>query len=174
MSLLHPISSRVVLPLLAALLVHSLPAQAVPQWKWRDANGSIQYSDRPPPPGTPESAILARPAVPTSRTVVRPPEAAAPAAPSAPAPAVKAAENELDAKKRKAEEEKKALQKAEEEKQARVRAENCQRAQAYMKSLQDGMRIARVNAAGEREILDDAGRAEETRRTQEVIAANCR
>lgn len=176
MSTLHPISSRVALSVLAALCLYSLPASATPQWKWRDASGSIQYSDRPPPAGTPEQAILARPAVPTSRPVVKAAEvapAAAPVAPAASAAATKA-DSELEARRRKAEEEKKAQVKAEEEKQAKVRAENCQRATAYMKSLQDGIRIARTNAAGEREILDDAGRAEEMRRTQEVMAGNCR
>ena len=37
----------------------ALPAEA--QWKWKDKNGHIQYSDLPPPTGTPEKDILMQP-----------------------------------------------------------------------------------------------------------------
>lgn len=144
------------------------------QWKWRDAGGNIQYSDRPPPAGTPEQSILSRPSA--SRVAARPvvdtaSTASAPVAASAPA---KQADTELDAKRRKAEEERLSKQKAEDDKLAKARADNCQRARTYMKTLSDGIRVARTNAAGEREILDDKGRADETQRTQDVIQANCK
>jgi hypothetical protein len=35
------------------------------------------------------------------------------------------------------------------------------------------MRMARVNAKGEREILDDKARAEETKRTKDIMASEC-
>ena len=106
----------------------------------------------------------------------------APSAPAASTPAPPSEElkqaAELDDRKRKAEEEEKARQtaqkKAEEERQAKIRAENCARAQSYQRSLNDGIRIARVGENGEREILDDAARAAEQRRTQELIKSNCR
>ena len=44
-------------PLLLAALV-ALPTQAAMQWKWRDAQGQVQYSDRPPPPGVSDKDIL--------------------------------------------------------------------------------------------------------------------
>ncbi len=162
--------------ILTAGAVVCTPALASGQWKWRDANGSIQYSDRPPPQGTPDSAILAKPRASTARIVTQPVQAAsAPAAGSrAAAPAAKASENELDAKRRKLEEEEKAKQQAEEAKLAKDRAENCQRAKAYERTLNDGIRISRTNAQGEREILDDKGRADEMRRTQDAIQANCK
>ena len=34
-----------------ALLLLSLASTAAAQWKWRDANGKVQYSDLPPPAG---------------------------------------------------------------------------------------------------------------------------
>lgn len=157
--------------MLSAGAVVCTPALASGQWKWRDANGSVQYSDRPPPQGTPESAILAKPRASTARIVSKPVEAA-PA--SAAPPAAKASESELDAKRRKAEEEEKAKQQAEEAKLAKERAENCERAKTYQRTLNDGIRISRTNAKGEREILDDQGRAEEMRRTQDAIKANCK
>ena len=162
--------------ILSAGAVVCTPALASGQWKWRDANGSIQYSDRPPPQGTPESAILTKPRASTARVVTKPVEAASAGASATRAapPAAKASENELDAKRRKTEEEDKAKQQAEEAKLAKERAENCERAKTYQRTLNDGIRISRTNAKGEREILDDQGRAEEMRRTQDAIKANCK
>jgi len=162
----------------ASLLMLSLvatPAQAGTQWKWRDAGGAIQYSDRPPPPGTPDSAILTRPTAARQVRVVDVTPAASGSAAgntSANTPA-KAVDPELEARRKKAEEERVARQKAEEEKQAKVRADNCERARGYERSLKDGMRIARTNDRGEREILDDKARSEELQRTQETIQSNC-
>lgn len=163
----------------AGLLVLALaasPAQAGMQWKWRDASGATQYSDRPPPPGTPDSAILARPT--SSSRQVRVIEAAsgssvaAPGGAAAPA-AAKTADPELEARRKKSEEERVARQKADDDKQAKVRADNCERARGYERSLKDGLRIARTNDKGEREILDDKARNEELQRTQETIQSNC-
>ena len=162
--------------LLAGLGLVNTPAQAGLQWKWKDPSGAIQYSDRPPPAGTPESSILTRPSnvrKPVNKAAEAASEASATSSAAASAPK-NGAESELDAKRKKAEEEKAAKQKAEDEKQAQQRAENCQRARAYQKTLQDGIRIIRPNAKGEREVLDDKGRADEMQRTQESIQANCK
>ncbi|MFX8195565.1 DUF4124 domain-containing protein, partial [Acinetobacter baumannii] len=48
-------------PLLIVIVGLLLAASAQAQWKWRDAKGNVQYSDMPPPPGTPEKDILLRP-----------------------------------------------------------------------------------------------------------------
>lgn len=161
----------------ASLLVLALaasPAQAGMQWKWRDANGATQYSDRPPPPGTPDSAILARPSASTRQVrVVEAASGASGVAPGAAPAATKTIDPELEARRKKAEEERVARQKADEDKQAKVRADNCERARGYERSLKDGMRIARTNDKGEREILDDRARNEELQRTQETIQSNC-
>jgi Domain of unknown function (DUF4124) len=164
--------------LLATLALATQHAQAGMQWKWRDASGAIQYSDRPPPPGTPESAILTRPAGSARAASPRPVEAASEASSAASA---KPADAELEAKRKKvdeerkkAEDEKAAKLKAEQEKQAKQQAENCQRARNYQRTLQDGIRIVRTNNKGEREVLDDAGRAAEMQRTQEAIQASCK
>ncbi|MEO8153210.1 MAG: hypothetical protein ABI605_09095 [Rhizobacter sp.] len=94
---------------------------------------------------------------------------------SAPASgAGKPAEPELEAKRRKAAEEETAKRKAEEEKMNAARAENCQRAKAQLRALEDGMRMASVNAKGEREILDDKGRADESKRARDIIGSDCK
>ncbi len=160
--------------ILASVALVATPAKAGTQWKWKDASGAIQYSDRSPPPGTPEANILQRPNASKAVQLAKPAsEVDAAASAAKPATAAKA-ESELDAKRRKAEEEEKAQRKVEEEKVAKGRAENCTQARNYQRTLNDGIRISRTNSKGEREILDDKGRAEEQRRTQEAIASNCK
>ena len=173
MKIRRPTPALLAALILVSVAVVSSPAKAGTQWKWRDATGATQYSDRPPPAGTPEASILQRPAASKMQAAARAASEAASAA-SEPKPVGKAPESELDVKRRKADEEKQAKLKADEEKAAKVRADNCQQARNYDRTLKDGIRIARTNAKGEREVLDDKGRAEETQRTQEAIKSNCR
>lgn len=172
---------RVLPALLLGLLVGALlPATAQAQWKWRDADGRIQYSDRPPPASVPERNILSRPASPPPGSLAPAPTATPASAASAPPPgraasgAAAGQDPELLARRRQAEAQEAARRRAEEEKLARQRLENCQRARDYLRSLDSGQRIARTNAQGEREFLDDAQRAAERRRAQEVIGSECR
>lgn len=159
----------------AAAMLLALPDAAWAQWKWRDANGVTQYTDRPPPAGTPDSQILTRPAAARTPKVVAASAPAAVSAPEAkPGAQAKAGDPELEAKRKKAEEQKAAERKAEEDKQAKVRSENCDRARGYERSLQSGQRIVRTNEKGEREVLDDNARSEESQRTREAIESNCR
>ena len=173
-------NSRVWMVLLAvtgALL--ALPAEA--QWKWRDKGGRVQYSDLPPPASVGEQDILQRPNG-AQRQGAAPAAAGAPAVRAAVAAsaasgatlAPKTVEPELEAKRRKVEEEKAAQAKAEEQKLAAARADNCGRAKAQLRTIDDGIRIARTNASGEREILDDKARAEERKRTTEIMASDCK
>jgi hypothetical protein len=163
----HRLATLMATGLALALLAGAAQAQ----WTWRDKDGRITASDLPPPREIPEKDILTRPA---PRPAARP--AAAPA--SAPAASTPAApgrgERELEARRKAAEEQKAAQTRADEEKQAQQRAENCRRARGQLAALESGQRMARVNDKGEREILDDKGRAEEQRRAREVISADCR
>ena len=169
--------SRVWVVLLAVLGALAVPL-AEAQWKWRDKGGRVQYSDLPPPAGVSEQDILQRPGGaqrPAATTAPRPaPVPAAASAASGAGLAPKTVEPELEAKRRKAEEEKAAQAKAEEQRQAAARADNCVRARAQLRTLDDGIRIARTNASGEREILDDKGRAEERKRTTDIMASDCK
>jgi len=161
---------------LLALLSIGLHSTALAQWKWRDGKGHVQYSDLPPPSTVAEQDILQRPAG-AGRRATAPTEAPATMAPSsaaAPASGPRTSDPELEAKRRKAEQDEAAKRKAEEDKQAAARAENCKRAQAQQKALDDGIRMARVNAKGEREVMDDKARAEESRRMREVMSTDCK
>ncbi len=157
-------------------LTLATPASAT-LWKWRDG-GRIVFSDRPPPASIPDRAILERPtgmergAVPPSPTgpsLVDPTPA-----PVAAEPASAATEPALEAKLRKEAEAKAAKQKADEAKLASARAENCLRAKGQLKLLDDGVRIAKTNQKGEREILDDKQRGEEQARVRKIIASDCK
>lgn len=159
-------------PLMLAA-VFTPPTEAAAQWKWRDAQGQIQYSDRPPPAGVLDKDILGRPSG-SARAAQSLPSAPAAPPSAAPLPGLKASDPELEARKRKADAEKEAANKAAEAQQSRKRAENCEQARSYQRSLDSGMRIARTNSNGEREILDDAARAQENARNREVLNSHCK
>ena len=162
------------LALFATLCLAIAPAQA--QWKWRDKDGRITVSDRPPPRDVPDKDILTKPTVEMRRAVSA--QAAASAASGAEgtvaSPAPSAMEREVQSRKKAAEQEQAAKAKAEEEKLAAQRADNCRAARGHLAALESGQRIARTNEKGEREVLDDKGRADEMRRAREVVASDCR
>lgn len=157
---------------LAALIGLGLALPAAAQWKWRDKRGQTQYSDLPPPPGVPESDILQRPAAGARRAlVVTTPASAASAAPLS---AARASDPELEARRKKAEQDVADKKKADDAKIAATKADNCVRAKDQLRTLDSGIRISRVDAKGEREFLDDAARAAEGRRMRDVIASECK
>ena len=159
---------------LAAILGLTLALPAVAQWKWRDKAGQTQYSDLAPPPGVPEADILQRPTAATSGPRAAPIAAPASGASAAPLTAARASEPELEAKRKKAEQDILDKKKADDTSVAATRAENCNRAKAQMRTIDSGQRMARINDKGEREVLDDAARAAETKRTRDVMASECK
>src|SRR5450755_1193541 len=88
------------LAVLAAGLL-ALPAEA--QWKWKDKGGHVQYSDLPPPPGTPDQDILTRPSGPrrAAAPATAPASAASVVAAASGGLAVRPADPELEAKRKK-------------------------------------------------------------------------
>ncbi len=167
---------------LACLALYG-PCHAQSVWKWRDANGQFQVSDRPPPMNVPEASILQRPA--NTRLMPRPAELSAPASGAASGTAgasapLSAKDAELEARKRKLQQEQEARKKTEQEQAASARekaqaqrAEACTRMRNQLLAIDSGQRIARINSKGERENLDDAGRAEEAKRLRDSITENC-
>ena len=156
------------LALLTLLLaVASSGAQA--QYLWRDKAGRMHASDLPPPADVADKDVLRRPSASADRS-------AAPLAAALPASAASrvGVDPEIDARRAKAEQADKARAKVEEERLASQRAENCQRARAQMASLDSGQRLARVNAQGERVVLDDKARADEADAARRVITSDCR
>ena len=176
----RPLLPTVLLPLAVAALLITLSPAADAQWRWRDKSGQVNASDRPPPKDVPDKDILSRPG-PESRRVAAVQTTAAAASASdgtAPPPTASAPpgvlEREVQARKRAAEQEQSAKAKAEEERLSAQRADNCRAARSHLTALESGQRIARTNDKGEREVLDDKGRADEQRRAREVVASDCR
>lgn len=152
-------------------LVCSAPLAAAAQWQWIDAAGRKVFSDQAPPPDVPPSRILRQPGQ-------RGPAAVQPAsesaeAPSAALPRPAGVDKTLEERRKQADAAAAAKQKAEEEKVAALQAENCARARKNKETLDSGIRLARVDDKGEREIMDDAARAAELKKLSEVIARDC-
>jgi hypothetical protein len=164
--------------LLSLSLAWAGPALAA-QWKWKDAQGRLQISDRPPPKSVPESSIISRPGGPPVglRYGVAPEPGAgasqaAGSTPAAPPKAGAAASAAGALQPRDSAQE--AREKADLKRAAAARAENCQRARAQIQLLNEGARVARVNERGEREILGDEGRSAELSRAQRIAQEDCR
>lgn len=162
-----------------------LPLSASAQWQWIDKSGRKVFSDQAPPSDIPEKNILRRAgSPPPARTgfssapadgAASSDEAAAPKArEAAAAPKPPAVDKELEEKTKKAQAEEKAKQAAEEQKNAKIKAENCERARQGKATFDSGIRVAKVNAKGEREIMDDAARAAEQKRLQSIIESDCK
>jgi hypothetical protein len=150
------------------------------QYKWRDSRGQVHASDLPPPRDIPDKDVLQRPAVVVRTAPATSPSASASAsAASAPVAGGAAAarapmDPELEARRKKAELDAKASAKAEEDRQAAQRADNCQRARQQLATLDSGHRLVQFNAKGERTVMDDAARANETAQARRVVASDCR
>lgn len=149
---------------------------AAAQWQWVDTDGRKVYSDRAPPPGTPEKNILKQPGGRPAAVLPAATAASSPASSAAAASALRppAKDKELEEKKKQAEQSEAARKKAEEEKYTKAKTEHCNRARQAKASFDSGIRMTRINDKGEHEILDEAARASEAKRIQDVIQSDCR
>lgn len=151
------------------------------QWLWIDKDGRKVFSDRAPPSDVLDKNILKRPQMRGAKPIEpdAAPESDAPQvaanpslAPSGPKGA--GVDKELEAKKKQAADAQTAKHKAEEERITKVKIENCARAKQAKISYDSGIRLSRTTATGEREILDEAARAEELKRIQKIIDSDCK
>ena len=168
----------------AALLLLALASAVAPafaQYAWTDHNGRKVFSDRPPPMDVPERSILRQPGAPARPGA--PALSSMPVAPVAPVaspvtapvrPSLPRRDGELEDRLKQAEAADAARKNIEEEKLAMARADNCQRARQAAAAFDSGVRMAQVNAQGERSFMDDATRAAEVQRAQSVMASDCR
>jgi hypothetical protein len=145
---------------------------ALAQWQWLDASGRKVYSDTAPPQSIPDKSILKRPGA-AARTQAQ--DSAAQGSPVAPPAEIKpqGADPKLEAKRKAAEEQEAKKRREAEGKLAAARADNCVRAKSSRATIQLGTRIQTVNAKGEREIMDDAARAAESKRLDGIVASDC-
>ena len=159
-------------------------AVAQAQWQWVDKDGRKVFSDRAPPADVPQKNILSQPSASARNAVARPaaPDQAASAAASAasadkaPAlavPKLASVDKDLAERKKQADAAAAAKAQAETERVNKIKAENCERARAGKAMMDSGVRVSITNSKGEREVIDDAGRAAEAKRLQAVIGTNC-
>ncbi|MBI2770736.1 MAG: DUF4124 domain-containing protein [Burkholderiales bacterium] len=159
-------------------LACALPAVTWAQWVWVDKDGRKVFSDQAPPADIPAKSVIKQPGGARLSVAAAEPEAAAsgaakPAKPAS-APRLSGKDKELEEKKKLADAAEAEKKKADDEKRAKVQADNCARAKQTKANFDSGTRIARTNAKGEREVLDDAARAAETKHLQDVIATDCK
>lgn len=150
------------LTLLVAATLGTLPAFAQ-LYKWTDANGRVQYSDKPPP-GQKAQAITG------SNVSTVSGAASSGAAAGAKSPA----DQEQEFRKRRAEQEeaqKKATKVADEQ---RANQANCQQAQRQLAAMQSGSRISTFDDKGERRFLEDAEIQQEQAKSQAEVARWCK
>lgn len=158
-----------------ALLLAAAGVQA--QWVWKDNRGQVHASDLPPPRDVAAKDILSRPDTAQRKpaaTPAAPPASAASGPAAAPAAAKPRVDSELEARRKRQEQEQADTKKAEDDKLAAQRAENCQRARSHLANMESGQRVVRVNSSGEREFLDEKGIASEAARARQVIASDCK
>ncbi|HEY0878158.1 MAG TPA: DUF4124 domain-containing protein [Zeimonas sp.] len=178
--------------LAAAFLVVANTAEAVP-WQWRDAQGRMVYSDRPPPADVRASQIVRSPAAPPAAspssgsataapaptpTPGAPDHAAAPAtdragASAAATPAVTWVERERAFRARQAEREANEAKAREEEERATLAKRACEDTQRTIRTLESGLRVVSVNTNGESETLDDAERARRLKTARADLERHC-
>ncbi|MFM7331520.1 MAG: DUF4124 domain-containing protein, partial [Brachymonas sp.] len=161
------------------LCLMAVMTAAQAQWGWKEGGRTV-FSDQPPPQGIAEKDIIRRPA--NSRPAAAPAATAAAESTAsttstgtttAAAPKLASKDPELEKRKNETKNKEAAAKKAEEEKFAAAKKENCERAKRSKANFDSGARISSTNSKGEREVMNDAQRAEESKRLQGVIASDC-
>lgn len=169
--------------LIFALLVGIFAAQPVAAeiYKWKDKDGTVRYSDTPPPASIKNQSIIGKKTVKPStqaplspaQTNEKPVTAAKPVNGGNPANAEKPNSPDEAAELRRKNEEVAKRNKAEQEMQAKVKAENCKAAKANYQTYSQGGRVYKTNEKGEREYMDDKGLKDEAKKAQQEVNNNC-
>ncbi|HVO87874.1 MAG TPA: DUF4124 domain-containing protein [Casimicrobiaceae bacterium] len=148
---------RCLLPCLvaAALSLAAAPVSAA-LYKWLDSNGHWVYSDQPPPPNVKSEQIKGAPP---------------PANPNA---AKEPAQKESEFRKRQTDKTTAADKTAREKALADRRTEACTQVKRQIAELDNtSISLYRLNEKGERETLDEAGRARERAKLDAFAKENC-
>ena len=166
------------LPLLLAVLVLSaspILSQAE-VYKWKDKDGTIKYSDTPPPSNIKQETVKGKrkqgeptgkaPLAPVDSAVAKPANVKnTPDAPSSP--------EESAAKQRQKTAEAEKRNKQEKEAEAKRKADNCTAAKSNMETYTQGGRVYKMNEKGEREYMGEKDFAEGKQKAQQEINENC-
>jgi hypothetical protein len=135
-------------------------------YQWKDDSGKTIISDKPP-------VGAAR----IERKIDAPPPsnpAGAAATTSTSATQKSLADRELEFRQRQKEAQESAEKARKQQQAASEMSEYCESARRQLKALESGERLGARDDKGERYFLDDAQRAQETAKTRQLIAQNCR
>jgi outer membrane murein-binding lipoprotein Lpp len=157
--------------LLIVMLLGAQPLLSQAQvYKWKDKDGSIRYTDTPPPSNIQQKTIGTKKAAPP--TDAPPPVDASRTPPGdGGSPAVKAEDAAAQVRQRNAEAEK--LNKQEKEAEAKQKADNCKAARANFQTYNQGGRVYKMNENGERYYLADNDLKEGKAQAQSEINEYC-
>ena len=138
--------------------------------KWVDSKDRVHYSDQPPP-------LDAKSSTP-AKTKTSDSEDAAGKGDALPAstPAVPKTVAEQEAEWKKVQQAKKeaADKAAKKQVEANIMKSNCASAQQSLRAMQSGVRIAEVDAKGERSFLSDEQRQQRTAQAQQAVNSYCK
>jgi len=166
---------------LGATLLFLAATAAQAQYVWIGPGGTRQYSDRPPPPGTPAGKIVKAPGRANPELAPAPP-AVMPADGSATDPAAKPlppkgpptlAEQEAAYRARTKARDEANLKAQEEAQRTRQLAERCNAARETQAQLASGTRIARYGQDGQKTYMTDAERATRAAQVNQALQ-DCR
>ncbi len=150
-------AATLIFRLVACALLAAGSSGALAQHVWLDAKGVKQYSDMPPPAGTPANRVLQSPGLLTAPAT--PEKAAAPTM----------ADRNAAFEKRRLEQAERENKESEQTRQTADNARNCEQARNYSRMLASGERISRMDRNGERGYLNDQERAQEAAATRRVV-----
>ena len=179
---------RTALPYFIASFGLVVSVSVMAQYMWLDASGRKVFSDQPPPASTPAKRILQQPSkaaasMPAAnadekpnadadtdgaKTAAKPKTAAALGQPNA------SKDKDLEAAKKKLDDEAAAKKKEEQDVRDKATADNCVRAKQAKTTLDSGVRLNQYNAKGERVFMDEAARMVEAKRIEGIITADCK
>ncbi len=142
---------------LAIALLFSLSAGQAQIYQWKDDSGKTIISDKPPVG-----------AVRDERKVD------AGTAASNAAPQKSLADRELEFRQRQKEAQENAEKAKKQQAVASNKSEYCDNARRQLQALESGERLGMRDEKGERYYMDDAQRQQETEKTRQAIAQNCR
>jgi hypothetical protein len=170
--------------LLTFLVVLAAAPLAHAQYKWRDANGRMVYSDMPPPASIAPRDVLQSPARPTPANA--PTGSGDPAKPGAfegsnepvkeasKPGALGAADKELEFRKRRQERMDSEAKQMKAESAARTQQAQCAEARNGLRSLERGMPVSMVNERGEPQLLDESQRKNRIDALRQSLQDSCR
>lgn len=178
---------------LSALVVLAAASPSVhAQYKWRDANGRMVYSDLPPPTSVAPRDVLQAPVRPTPiAAAAGSSEAASAGSAAAGAPtatpqkaetgvkgtggaASSVAEREEAFRKRRQERLEAEARSAGDAQRNRQTAQACTDAREGLRTLESGMPVATLDARGEPQLLDESQRQGRIGNLRKVLQESCR